>query len=610
MDSERNAYSQTTSHQPPIMNDCATVEYPTFQKRIRWNRLIRSVAAAFLALAMTGAAAEENYPVHPESEERAGVPKGEIRGPFRWTSEIFPGTVREYWVYVPRQYDASKPACVAIVQDGLNRANGWKLPVVLDNLIHQGAVPVTIGIFINPGIVPAPGPDAQPRFNRSFEYDAMGDRYARFLIEEILPEVSKSYHLSDDPNDRMIAGASSGAICAFNVAWERPDAFRRVLSTIGTYVGLRGGHEFPVLIRKTEPKPIRVFLQDGSDDLNIYAGSWWVANQDMLAALEWAGYDVEHVWGEGGHNGKHAASIMPDALRWLWRDYPNPVRIPVTAGRRTDILLADEPWIPVSRGHGFTEGPAVNAEGEVFFSDIPNGRIHRIDSSGAVSLFADETGRTNGLMFGSDGRLYACASEKKQILAFNADGVAEVILDGVTSNDLVARRNDGFFTDPANRRVYHVDADGNARIVDTGIERPNGIMVSPDQTLLYVADSRGQFVYSFQIQTDGSLAYKQPFFHLHVPHGRSSSGADGMTIDDQGRLYVATHMGIQICDQPGRVQLILPMPAGARPSNVVFGGKNLDTLYTTCGGTVYKRRVNAKGIRTADGPVKPPRPRL
>src|SRR5690606_23198593 len=144
-------------------------------------------------------------------------------------------------------------------------------------------------VFIEPGVVPAVTEGDQPRFNRSFEYDSMGDRYARFLLEEIVPEVKKKYNLSDDPNDRGIGGASSGAICAFNVAWERPDAFRRVLSTIGTYVGLRGANEFPVLVRKTEPKPIRVFLQDGNRDLNIYAGDWWVANQDMLSALQFAG---------------------------------------------------------------------------------------------------------------------------------------------------------------------------------------------------------------------------------------------------------------------------------------------------------------------------------
>ena len=262
---------------------------------------------------------ETEYSLSADSQRQDGVPRGEVKGPIQFHSKVYPGTVRDYWVYVPKQYDSSKPACTMVVQDGLNRATGWRLPTVMDNLIHEQEMPVTIGIFVSPGVVPAANEKAQPRFNRSFEYDSMGDRYATFLIDELLPEVAKTYNLSNDPNDRSIAGASSGGICAFTVAWERPDQFRRVLSTIGTYVGLRGGNEYPTLVRKCETKPIRVFLQDGSQDLNIYGGDWWIANQDMLSALKFSGYDVQHVWGDGGHNGKQAAAIMPDALRWLWR---------------------------------------------------------------------------------------------------------------------------------------------------------------------------------------------------------------------------------------------------------------------------------------------------
>ena len=246
-----------------------------------------SVCVVTTLLAGTLPAQETQVEPHPDTLPQEGVPKGEIKGPFEWKSNIFPGTVRNYWVYVPAQYDASQPTPVFVLQDGLNHAKGWNVPTTLDNLIHKGKVPVQIGIFVDHGIVPAPNKHAQPRFNRSFEYDAMGDRYARFLLEEILPEVAKDYNLSDDPNDRCIGGASSGAICAFNAAWERPDAFRRVFSSVGTFVDLRGGGEFPTLIRKYEPKPIRVFLQDGSNDLNLYAGSWWIANQSMLSALDY-----------------------------------------------------------------------------------------------------------------------------------------------------------------------------------------------------------------------------------------------------------------------------------------------------------------------------------
>ncbi|QDT49118.1 Gluconolactonase precursor [Symmachiella dynata] len=578
-------------------------------KRIFTFLMVLSVGGLVLTSAV--AAAEENYDIDPDSLPQKGVPQGEIKGPFPWKSEIFPGTEREYWIYVPAQYDKDKPACVMVVQDGLGRAKGWKMPTVFDNLIHKGEMPVTIGIFITPGVVPAPHEGAQARFNRSFEYDSLGDRYANFLIEEILPEVSKSYNLSEDPNDRAISGASSGAICAFNVAWERPDQFRRVFSTIGTFVGLRGANEFPVLVRKVEPKPIRVFLQDGSNDLDLYGGSWWVANQDMLASLAWAGYDVNHAWGQGGHNGKQGAAILPDAMRWLWRDYPEPIRVGTGGGkRRTDILIPGEDWQLVSKGHKFTEGPAVNDKGEVFFTDVPNSQIYKIGLDGMVSLFAEETGNANGLMFGKDGKLYACVSGKKQIVAYSPDGKSEVIAENVSCNDLVIGDNGIYVTDPENKRVLHIGWDKKVSVVDDkGLEFPNGVVLSPDQSLLYVADTRRQYVNSYQVQPDGTLRYKQPFHHLHIAPTQTDTGADGMTVDDQGRLYVATRMGVQVCDQPGRVHLILSKPQGSWLSNVVFGGKDLNTLYVTCGGSIYKRKMNAKGLSVGNL-LKPPKPRL
>ncbi|MBI1178856.1 gluconolactonase [bacterium] len=577
------------------------------------RRIFCSLVVLFTAVGSSFAA--DDYQLGPDSQIQPGVPQGQIKGPFKWNqSQIFPGTEREYWIYVPAQYDAAKPACVMVFQDGggfVDRKGGWRVPVVFDNLIARKEMPVTIGIFINPGVVPAPNPNAEARYNRSFEYDALGDRYARFLIEEILPEVAKSYNLSKDPNDYAIGGASSGAICAFNVAWERPDAFRRVFSCVGTFVGLRGGNEFPVLVRKMEAKPIRVFLQDGSNDLNIYAGSWWVAAQDMLSALTWAGYDVNHAWGDGGHNGKHGAAVLPDALRWLWRDYPKPIEVGTSgAKRRMDTLIPGENWQLVSEGHQFTEGPAVNEKGEVFFSDLRESKIFKIGLDGKVTLFASDTGEANGLTFGVDGRLYACANGSKQIVAYDMDGDREVIIEDVNSNDCLATQDGGYFTDPTNKRVYFVNAAGEARVVDEGIAFPNGIALSPDRTLLYVADTRGGFVYSFQAQPDGSLKYKQEFFHLHVPYGATDSGADGMTVDTEGHLYVATRMGVQVCDQPGRVNLIISKPQNAWLSNVVFGGPKLDELYATCGDKVFKRRINAKGVISWQDPIKPPKPGL
>lgn len=555
--------------------------------------------------------AQESYPRHPDTQVQEGVPQGEVKGPFKWRSTIFPGTERDYWVYVPAQYREDKPACVLILQDGLGRANGWHIPTTLDNLIHKGEVPVQIGIFINPGVVPAARPGAQPRFNRSFEYDALGPRYAEFLIREILPEVSKTYKLSDDPNDRCIGGASSGAICAFTAAWERPDQFRRVLSTIGTYVSLRGGDAYPALIRKCENKPLRVFLQDGSTDLNLYGGSWWHANQSMLAALQFSGYEVHHAWGEGGHNSKHAAAIMPDVLRWLWRDHPEPIRPGTPPQRRTDLVIPDEPWRLVSEGHKFTEGPAVNARGEVFFTDIPNDRIHKVALDGKVSVFAEQTARTNGLMFGPDGKLYGCRSGEDQIVRYDSQGNMEVVLDDSPANDLVLLADgSGYFTDPKNKRLWRFTTDGDKKLVDEGIEFPNGVIVSPDQTLLTVADTRGRFTWSFQIQEDGSLAYKQQYGHLHVADETHHSGADGMAVDREGRTYVTTRLGVQVLDQPGRVHLILSKPDDGWLSNIVFGGPSRDTIYVTCGGKVYRRKIRAQGVDSWAKPVAQPKPRL
>lgn len=570
--------------------------------------------AGVQALALCTLAAADDYKLGPDSMPQEGAPRGQVTK-FSWTSKIFPGTVRDWWIYVPAQYEASKPACVMIFQDGSGYVNSngqWRVPTVFDNLIHRKEMPVTIGVFINPGVVPPARSNALPRFNRSFEYDGLGDQYARFLLEEILPEVAKKHNITTNAAGRAIAGASSGAICAFTAAWERPDAFSKVFSTIGTYVGLRGGNDYPTLVRKTEPKPIRVFLQDGSNDLNIYGGDWWVANQDMLSALRFAGYDVKHEWGDGGHNGRHGGAIFPEAMRWLWRDYPEPIKAGLGSKQPVmDVVDASSKWEVVSDGHKFTEGPVGNEQGEMFFTDIPNNRIHKVGADGIVSVFAEETGGANGLKFGPDGRLYACANNKKQIVAYDATGKATTVAEDVNSNDLVVNRNgEIYFTDPGNKQVWFVSKTGEKRVADKGITRPNGIALTPDQSLLLVADTGGQFVFSFQIQPDGSLAHKQRYFHLHMPDGATESGADGMTVDTNGTLYVTTAAGLQFCDQAGRVNGIISKPQKAWLSNVTFGGRDLTDLYVTCGDKVYRRKSKTKGVLCWKEPVMPRAPRL
>jgi gluconolactonase len=565
---------------------------------------------------------QESYPPSPDSQEQPGTPKGEVLKFTFENSKIFPGAWREYWVYVPAQYAPDKPACVYVNQDGVQ----WNAPVVFDNLIHKKEMPVTIGVFVMHGRVRAANAEsALDRFNRSFEYDGLGDNYARFLLDELLPDVEtkkasdgRPIRLSKNGNDRAIGGASSGAICAFTAAWERPDAFSRVFSAIGTYVGLRGGHNYSTLIRKYEPKPIRVFLQDGANDLNIYGGDWWMANQAMERSLVFAGYEVQHIWGEGAHNGRHGAAVFPDAMRWLWKGWPEPVKAGASKNTTLDaLLIPGDGWQLVSEGHRFTEGPAVNAKGEVFFTDGPNNKIHKIALDGKVTEFAADTKRASGQAFGPDGRLYAVTSEKK-IVAYDIEkpGTPPVVIaEGISGNDIVISRNGNIYVTepnvPADDRsnVVLIKPNGEKMVVDTGLRYANGITLSPDQTLLYVDDYRSHWVYSYQIQSDGALQYKQRYYWIHMPDTADSSQADGMRVDRDGRLYVATRMGVQVCDQAGRVNAIIPTPNG-RISNLTFGGENGDTLFATCGDKVYKRKLKVKGANAWDAPLRPAPPRL
>jgi enterochelin esterase family protein len=284
---------------------------------------VASIATGLLSSPVNARAADD-YKLGADSMVQDGVPKGELLKRAWTNSTVYPGTVRDFWIYVPKQYKAESPACVMIFQDGWSYANPtgqFRAPIVFDNLIHKKEMPVTIGIFINPGMVPASESGGSTRNNRSFEYDSLGDTYARFLLEEILPAIGKEFKLTDSAEGRAIGGISSGAICAWTVAWERPDQFRKVLSHVGSFTNIRGGHVYPALLRKTEKKPIRIFLQDGANDLDNLHGSWPLANQEMAAALKFSDYDYKFEFGDGGHNGKHGGSLLPDSLRWLWREY-------------------------------------------------------------------------------------------------------------------------------------------------------------------------------------------------------------------------------------------------------------------------------------------------
>ncbi|MBI4906036.1 MAG: SMP-30/gluconolactonase/LRE family protein [Acidobacteria bacterium] len=570
-------------------------------------------------LALTAAlCSAEDYVPGPDSHRQPGVPQGKVTR-HEWTSSIYPGTVRDYWIYVPAQYKPEKPACTMVFQDGatfVNETGAFRATIVFDNLIHKGDMPVTIGVFITPGVVPGKTANAQSRFNRSAEYDAVGPRFPTFLIEEVLAEVGKHYNLSNNPDDRAISGSSSGGNASMNAAWTRPDVFHRVLSFIGGFTNLRGDHIYPSLVRKMETKPLRIFLQDGLQDVYVYS------NYELGLALQHANYDYKLVIGTEAHNSKHSSAILPDALRWLWRDYGKPIAKPTGGSRHfltNNVVLDNDPgWQLVSDGHKFTEGPAVDPQGNVYFSDIPNSRIHKIDAAGKVSLFKDNTGEANGLMFGPDGRLYACQNGRNRIVAYSMDGRESVIAEDVNSNDLAINpRGEIYFTDPANKRIWLVDTKGSKRVVHqstaNGMLLPNGIRFSPDHGFIQVADTLSRWIWSFSVQPDGSLTNGVPFHRLELPdeveNGPLRSGADGMTVDTEGFLYVATKLGIQIADPAGRTVGILNKPDTSDPSNVVFAGPELQALYVTAGPKVYRRPIKRKGMFPWVA-VTPPRPRL
>ncbi|MFO0850197.1 MAG: SMP-30/gluconolactonase/LRE family protein [Gemmataceae bacterium] len=553
------------------------------------------------------------------------VPIGDV---YKFTfdqSKVFPGTVRDYWVYVPKQYDGKTPACVHVNQDGVQfqacfpprTGHTPDKPGALDRLIHAKKIPPLIGVFVVHGRVPAPNPAAeQDRWNRSYEYDGLGDNYVRFLLEELLPEVEtkttadgRKIVLSKSGNDRSIGGTSSGAIAAFTAAWERPDAFTRVFSGIGTYVGIRSGERYSTLVRKVEPKPLRIFMEDGSNDLNIYAGDWWMANQSLQRSLKFAGYEHKFTWGDGPHNNNHATKLFPEGMEFLWAGWPEPVKAGRGSGDMQSVLVQGEPWKLVGEGYTFTEGPAVNARGEVVFCDVPKSKVYKLGPDGKPVEFIADSQRASGAAFGPDGKLYTSGSNK--VIVYDADGKnPKVLADGIGGNDLVVLSNGNVYvTDPGNRKVWLVKPTGEKLTVDTGLGFANGVTCTPDQRFLHVADSRSHWVYSYLINADGTLSAKQKYHHLHVPDTADDSGADGLRCDRTGQLFVATRMGVQFCDQPGRVHGIIPTPNG-KCANLCFGGPKFDTLYATCGDKVYSRKVKVTGAAAVRPPNKPPRPGL
>ena len=583
--------------------------------------LLVVVSSLALDAPSTDPAAHEPFGDHsklgPDSRKQPGVPAG-AEFSFKFSgSKVFPGTTRNVTVYVPAQYKGEKPACVYVALDGL----GFNAPVVFDNLISKGEMPVTIGIGISPGEVESAEAPADPRFNRSFEFDGLNDSLAKLVLEEVLPEVEQHKTpdglpilLSKDPNDRCTAGGSTGAIAAFTLAWERPDAFHRVFTAIGTFVGMRGGDRYPVLIRKTEPKPIRIFMQDGANDEwggGPEVGDWWMGNQTVERALEFSGYQVEHSWGTGTHNGAHAAAIFPDAMRFLWKDWPQPIKPGQTQNIfLKNILRPDEQWQAVAGDYKGADALASGPEGVVVFRDNQNQKTYRIADDAKVSEVADPGQNAHGLAFGPDGRLLAAGDDIRAV-PFDAKGEAVTLATGIHGRELTAAHGGNIYvTEPGSAeaepsKIWLIKPSGDKVVVDSGLNHATGIAISPDGLWLAVVESKTHWAFSYRVQPDGSLEDKQRFYWLHVPDTADDSGAGSLCFDRDGKLYAATRMGVQVLDRNGRTRAILPVPGGDVTS-VCFGGDHFDKLLVTGGGKVYQRKLKTTGAPAWAAPIKLP----
>lgn len=530
----------------------------------------------------------------PPAIKPEDIKEGTIKQ-FQFTqSKVFPGTVRDVTVFVPAQYDASKPACVYVKTDGYNPRE----KTLLEALIATKEMPVTVGVFVKPGTLPAPMKGTADRRNRCFEYDGITDNNVRFFDEELLPFVAKELqlNLSTDGNDRCISGGSSGGITAFTAAWHRPEAFSRVYAASGSWVAFRGGHEFPTMVRKFEAKPIRAYLTTGMRDMENAAGDWFLLDQEMDKALKFSGYDYQFRIINGGHVAGYMDHYQ-EAMAYLWKGWPEKVKAGPSAPRAQEIILPGEDWQLVAEGFKSTRGPSTNAAGEVFFADTSNDKIHRIDLDGKVSVFAENTGNAHCVTVGADGALYTISEKSGQLMRYDAAGKASVVIDGILGHSILARPDGSLYvTDndgkkPTSGGSVWLIKDGQKKQIDAGINFATGMAYRPDQWLLSVAEGHSKWIYSYQIADDGSLINKERFFHLHVADWDDDAGPECVCYSLEGRQFIATKSGIQISADDGPTQVILPVPDRSRVTGVALGGKDKDTLFAFCMKKIWKRKI-------------------
>jgi enterochelin esterase-like enzyme len=546
-----------------------------------------------MLLALTNVVAQQrdHYRVafDPATVRNEEVAAGEVLKRSFNTSEIYPMTSRDYWIYIPAAYDASKPACLFVCLDGIT----YNAPTVFDNLIATGQMPVTIGVFVSPGVV-RDADGGVIRYNRSNEFDRTDGTFAKFLIEELLPEVERQtasdgrpIRLSTDPNDCAIAGSSSGGICAFSAAWARPDRFARVFSAVGTYVSMRGGNEYQAVIRKTEPKRLRIFLQDGLYDVwNGIFGDWYEANILVESALNFSGYEVAHAWGRGGHSNAHADRIFPDVMRWLWKGWPRSVQV----GRSQNDMLAT--ILPEEGGWSRIEG--ANVLDKLF---VYGDKIVFADGDKVCDMEGDTQLRlkANERLIGADAEGLYLSNVKNDIIRV-VDGRRVKISSAQSKvEQLIAADNlNRYFT--CENSLVKVDPKGEVTVVNDGLKCGSALAIYPNHRLLICNEANTRWLLSYVLDEQGEPMAGQRFYWLHNTTGDDSQQVGQMTFDENGNLYVATSMGVQVCDQNGRVRAILPLPDSAPIRSLAFVGTKLYVVNER--GEVYVRESKVSGAQS------------
>ena len=546
----------------------------------------RFVLIALLLSTLLNLVAQQKYnvrsPYDPATVKVEESMRGEVIKFNLNDSKIYPGTEREILVYVPQQYTGDEPACLLVCMDGIL----YDATTVMDNLIATGEMPITIGVFVNPGVVYDEDREVV-RYNRCKEFDSTDDNFVSFLESEVLARVEgmatkggKVVKLSKDANDRAITGASSGGIAAFTAAWSRPDLFSRVYTTVGTFVAMRGGHEYPAIVRKTEPKPLRIYMQDGWYDVwNPIFGEWFEYNLLMESAFNFAGYEVFHKWDRGNHSIKYGTLAFPDAMRWLWKGYPAKVQKGWSNnGMLQEILDPENDWKEIALPVAVNGCLFPSSDSAIVMADRPN--IYKVYADGRYEqvgkLKADEGFLGEGLIM------------KETTLYKNGKKVADKLYG---LNAVVELADDKFVA-----LCIGAKSTKNVWVVNQG---RGALAVAPDYRFCVTAEKNTHHLISTIMDKNGQMLYSEPFYYMHDLSNGVNKPTRNMAFDTNGNLYVATEMGVQVADHNGRVRAILSLPAGG-VNSLAFSG---NYLYVLCGDQLFVRKMKAEGHLPANGKI-------